>query len=56
MLSGWINFSHQAGAALGAAIGGWIFDATGSYAMAFVTGGLLAFGPRGSPWPSRKNR
>ena len=42
-LSGWIYFSHQVGAALGAAIGGWVFQATGSYAWAFVSGALLAF-------------
>ena len=29
-LSGWILFAHQVGAALGAAAGGWIFEATGS--------------------------
>jgi MFS family permease len=42
-LSGWIYFSHQAGAALGAAAGGWIFQATGSYSWAFISGALLAF-------------
>jgi MFS family permease len=42
-LSGWIYFSHQVGAALGAAIGGWIYQATGSYAWAFLSGALLAF-------------
>ena len=42
-LSGWIYFSHQVGAALGAAVGGWIFQATGSYSWAFVSGALLAF-------------
>jgi MFS family permease len=43
MLSGWIFFSHQAGSALGATIGGWVFDATGSYGWAFISAGLLAF-------------
>jgi predicted MFS family arabinose efflux permease len=38
-LSGWIYFSHQVGAALG----GWIFEATGSYSWAFISGALLAF-------------
>jgi MFS family permease len=42
-LSGWIYFSHQVGAALGAALGGWIFEATGSYSWAFISGALLAF-------------
>ena len=42
-LSGWIYFSHQFGAALGAAAGGWIFQSTGSYAWAFISGALLAF-------------
>jgi MFS family permease len=42
-LSGWIYFSHQVGAALGAAVGGWIFQATGSYSWAFISGALLAF-------------
>ena len=42
-LSGWIYFSHQVGAALGAAVGGWIFQSTGSYSWAFISGALLAF-------------
>ncbi len=42
-LSGWIFFSHQVGAALGAAIGGWVFQSTGSYAWAFISAALLAF-------------
>jgi MFS family permease len=42
-LSGWIFFSHQCGAALGAAIGGWVFQATGSYSWAFISAALLAF-------------
>ncbi len=41
-LSGWIFFSHQVGSALGAALSGWIFEWTGGYAPAFVSGGLLA--------------
>jgi MFS family permease len=42
-LSGWIFLSHQVGAALGAVVGGWIFDATGSYGWAFVSAAILAF-------------
>jgi len=42
-LSGWIFFAHQVGAALGAAVGGWIFEATGSYSWAFTSAALLAF-------------
>lgn len=41
-LSGWIFFSHQVGSALGAAIGGWVFDSTGSYGWAFVSAAILA--------------
>src|SRR5919108_2913238 len=40
-LSGWIFFAHQVGAALGAALAGWVFEAYGSYAPAFVSAGLL---------------
>jgi MFS family permease len=42
-LSGWITFSHQVGAALGAAAGGWIFEATDSYTWAFLSASALAF-------------
>jgi MFS family permease len=42
-LSGWIYFSHQVGSALGAAAGGWIFQATGSYTWAFLSAAVLAF-------------
>jgi predicted MFS family arabinose efflux permease len=41
-LSGWIYFSHQVGSALGAWVGGAIFDATGSYAWAFLSAAVLA--------------
>lgn len=42
-LSGWIFFSHQVGSAIGAAAGGFIFSATGSYTWAFVSAAFLAF-------------
>src|SRR5712692_6913539 len=42
-LSGWIFFSHQVGAALGAAIAGWIYELYGSYSPAFISAGLLGF-------------
>jgi MFS family permease len=42
-LSGWIFFAHQVGAALGAALAGWIFEWTGSYAPAFVSAALMGF-------------
>jgi predicted MFS family arabinose efflux permease len=41
-LSGWIFFAHQAGGALGAALSGWIFEATGSYSSAFMVAAVLA--------------
>ena len=41
-LSGWIFFAHQVGAALGAAIAGWVFEFYGSYTPAFISAGLLA--------------
>ena len=41
-LSGWIFFAHQVGAALGAAVGGWVFQSTGSYSWAFISAALLA--------------
>jgi predicted MFS family arabinose efflux permease len=43
VLLGWIFFAHQLGAALGAQIGGWLFDATGSYTGAFLSAAVLAF-------------
>jgi MFS family permease len=42
-LSGWIFFSHQVGAALGAALAGWIYEWTGSYSPAFVSAALMGF-------------
>jgi predicted MFS family arabinose efflux permease len=41
-LAGWIYFSHQVGSALGAWVGGAIFDATGSYSWAFLSAAILA--------------
>ena len=41
-LSGWIFFSHQVGAALGAALAGWIYELTGEYTIAFVSAALMA--------------
>jgi predicted MFS family arabinose efflux permease len=43
VLSGWIYFAHQVGSALGAAMGGWVFDYTGSYSWAFISSAILAF-------------
>jgi MFS family permease len=40
-LSGWIFFSHQVGGALGAALSGWLFEATGSYYIPFMLGAVL---------------
>jgi MFS family permease len=40
-LSGWIFFSHQVGSAVAAALGGWIYDTTGSYFWAFISAGIL---------------
>jgi MFS family permease len=42
-LSGWIFLSHQVGAALAAALAGWMYEWYGSYTPAFVSGGVLAF-------------
>jgi predicted MFS family arabinose efflux permease len=42
-LSGWIFFAHQVGAALGAALAGWVFEATGTYTTAFISAALVAF-------------
>jgi MFS family permease len=42
-LSGWIFFAHQVGAALGAALAGWIYEWTGSYSPAFVSAALMGF-------------
>ena len=41
-LSGWIFFAHQVGSAIGAAVAGWIFEATGSYTPAFVSAAIVA--------------
>jgi MFS family permease len=42
-LSGWIFFSHQVGAALAAALAGWVYELTGSYGPAFVSAALMGF-------------
>ena len=41
MLSGFVFFSHQFGSFLGAWIGGWLFDRTGSYDIAWVIAAAL---------------
>ena len=40
-LSGWIFFAHQVGAAIAAALAGWVYEATGSYGPAFVSAALM---------------
>src|SRR5262245_23233924 len=42
-LSGWIFFAHQVGAALAAALAGWVYEWTGSYGPAFVSAALISF-------------
>jgi MFS family permease len=42
-LSGWIFFAHQVGAALAAALAGWVYEWTGSYGPAFVSAALMGF-------------
>ena len=42
-LSGWIFFAHQVGAALAAALAGWVYEWTGSYGPAFISAAVLAF-------------
>jgi MFS family permease len=42
-LSGWIFFAHQVGAALGAALAGWVFEWSGTYTSAFLSAAVLAF-------------
>jgi MFS family permease len=42
-LAGWIFFAHQVGAALGAALAGWVFEATGTYTTAFLSAAVVAF-------------
>ena len=42
-LSGWIFFAHQVGAAIAAALAGWVYELTGSYGSAFASAALLAF-------------
>jgi MFS family permease len=42
-LSGWIFFAHQVGAAIAAALAGWVYEATGSYGPAFASAALMGF-------------
>jgi predicted MFS family arabinose efflux permease len=42
-LSGWIFLSHQVGAALGAALAGWLYEWVGNYSIAFASAAALAF-------------
>jgi MFS family permease len=42
-LSGWIFFSHQIGSAVGAAVGGHLYDRLGDYTVAFHSAALVAF-------------
>ena len=41
MLSGFVFFSHQFGSFLGAWLGGWLFDRTGSYDLAWMIAAAL---------------
>lgn len=56
VLFGWIFLSHQVGAAAGAWVGGRIFDATGSYALAFLSAAVLAFVAAGLSLMIREGR
>ncbi|HHY72083.1 MAG TPA: MFS transporter [Bacillus bacterium] len=43
ILNGWAYFiGHQIGAALGSFLGGWLYDASGTYLYAFITAGALS--------------
>jgi predicted MFS family arabinose efflux permease len=55
-LYGMAILSHQVGGALGAYLGGHIFDATGSYHWAFVSAALLTFIAAGSAFSIREAR
>jgi sugar phosphate permease len=46
-LFGVITFSHQLGGALASYLGGVLFDALGSYDLAFISAGILAVGAAG---------
>lgn len=40
---GWIFVAHQVGSALGAGLGGWLYQLAGDYEAAFFTGALSCF-------------
>jgi MFS family permease len=42
-LSGWIFLSHQVGSAVGALVGGWLYDRLGDYTLAFHSAAALGF-------------
>ena len=56
---GWIFLTHQIGAAIGSLVGGVIYEVTGNYGPAFLSGALLCFAAsamvlaiRGAPRPA----
>jgi MFS family permease len=53
---GWIFLSHQLGASLMAAGGGFVHDWLGSYQAAFLTGGVMALIAAGLAWQIRPQR
>jgi predicted MFS family arabinose efflux permease len=55
-LSGWIFLSHQVGAALGAALAGWLYEWTGNYNAAFISAAFLAFAATGMALAIREER
>src|SRR5262245_14343938 len=55
-LSGWIFLAHQVGSAIGAATAGWIFEWTGSYAIAFLFAAVLAIVAAGLTVAIREER
>ena len=55
-LSGWSFLSHQVGAALGAALAGWLYEWTGNYNAAFISAAFLAFAATGMALAIREER